>query len=99
MQVAASVTYGCRAMVGYVDTCHSFSATRLSHMLGGLVARRDASQVRCTHPFCDGVFFVKYRCLAYHGLCEDAELGEFPMEETLTFWCCVMGLAAGRSCR
>lgn len=46
MQVAASVTYGCRAMVGYVDTCHSFSATRLSHMLGGLVAGRDASQRR-----------------------------------------------------
>ncbi|KAG0554615.1 hypothetical protein KC19_12G105100 [Ceratodon purpureus] len=46
MQVAANVSCGCRAMVGYVDTCHSFSATRLSHMLGGLVGGRDASQRR-----------------------------------------------------
>lgn len=46
MQVAASVAYRCRAMVGFVDTCHSFSATRLSHMLGGLVGGRDAVQRR-----------------------------------------------------
>jgi len=52
MQVAASVTLHCRAMVGYVDTCHSFSATRVSHMLGGLVGGRDAVQVCCTRPFC-----------------------------------------------
>jgi len=41
MQVAASVAYYCQSMVAYVDTCHSFSSTRLSHMLGGLVAARD----------------------------------------------------------
>ena len=48
MQVAASVTLGCRALVGYVDTCHSFSATRLFHMVSAIVGGRDASHVRCT---------------------------------------------------
>lgn len=48
MQVAASVAYYCQSMVAYVDTCHSFSSTRLSHMLGGLVAARDGIPVCCT---------------------------------------------------
>ncbi len=45
MQVAASVAYNCRALVAYIDTCHSFSSIRVAHMVGTLMKTSEGHQV------------------------------------------------------
>jgi hypothetical protein len=45
MQVAASVAYKCRALVAYIDTCHSFSSIRVAHMVGTLMKTSEGHQV------------------------------------------------------
>ncbi|CAK9196639.1 unnamed protein product [Sphagnum troendelagicum] len=44
MQVAASVAYKCRALVAYIDTCHSFSSIRVAHMVGTLIKTSEGHQ-------------------------------------------------------